>query len=166
MTFANAYVAGLAMDEHDGGPVAPESWARSEQGSTGWTMLTAPGGLLAAHYVGAIAGPPARGLFAIFGDAAVIESWAGDAMPAREMFRRRGESLAGQMVRGWPVWRVTDDAGSESRRRLDVPLAAGLPSAGSPWAGDVTALHRPALDATLAGHALHTRLEDQPDRDP
>ncbi len=172
MIFAHAYVAirDLYLDPEsglwDGGPDAPATWERSVQGTTGWVMIEHPDGLLAAYYVGPIAGPPAQGLFALFGTTATIEAWDPAAMPAREAFRRRLEPHAGKMHRNWPVWRVTDGAGTDSRRRLPVPLAAGLPSAGSPWAGDVTALHRPALEVTLLGHLLDTRFEDEPDRTP
>lgn len=163
MSLAHAYIAIRDLYE-DGGPVAPESWARSVQGSTGWTMLTTETGeLLAAYYVGTIAGPPARGLFALFGNADAIESWDPDAMPAREMFRRRTSvASAAQRMRAWPVWIVDDDGETEVRRRL-TPRTIGLPSVSAPW-GTVTRLYRPALDVTLAGHALHVTLEDEPDR--
>lgn len=162
MTFANAYVG--ILDLHtDGGPDHP-TWPRSVQGRTGWVMLSdASPHDVATYYIGPIAGPPTRGLFVIVGDASVLETWAPEAMPAREAFRRRLEPTAGKMHRAWPVWRVDDDTGAEVRRRLPVPLAVGLPSVGAPW-GTVTRLHQPALDATLAGHPLTERLEDEPDR--
>lgn len=161
MTLANAYVAIRDLHE-DGGPTAPEAWSRSVQGSTGWTMIEHPNGLLAAYLVDIVPGPPNQdGLFAFFGPQALLDTIAG-AMPAREMFRRRSEPAVGRMMRAWPVWRVDDDGENEVRRRL-IPRATGLPTVSVPW-GTVTRLYHPALDATLAGRSLHLTLEDEPDR--
>ncbi len=169
MMLAHAYIA--IRDLHaDGGPAAPETWSRSVQGSTGWTMLEHPLGLLAAYRVNAIG---ARGLFAVFGPQAVLETIAANAgsaevMPARELWRRRAETQPRKAVRAWRTWIVDDDGEPEVRRTLideGGTLPVTPPTVAVPW-GTVTRLYRPALDATLAGHPLHTRLEDEPDRNP
>lgn len=173
MTFANAYVAIRDLHE-DGGPDAPETWFRSVQGITGWTMLTTSGGdLLATFRVNVIG---ARALFALFGSQAVLETIAAsnaEVMPARELWRRRAETQARKAIRAWRTWIVddVDDDGApvtEVRRTLIVEgetLPATLPTVSVPW-GTVTRLYRPALDITLTGHPLHTRLENEPDRNP
>jgi len=154
--------------EPDGGPDAPEGWARSPQGSTGWTMIDHPDGLIAAYRVNAVG---LRGLFALFGPQSVLEAIAAgnsEIMPAREIWRRRAEVQARKTVRAWRTWIVDDDTGTEVRRTLIAEgelLPATPPTVGSPW-GTVTKLYRPAMAATLAGHALHQTLEDQPDRSP
>ena len=153
--------------EPDGGPDAPEGWARSPQGSTRWTMIGHPDGLIAAYRVNAVG---LRGLFALFGPQSVLEAIAAgnsEIMPAREIWRRRAEVQARKAVRAWRTWIVDDDTGTEVRRTL---IAEGelLPTSTPPgpsW-GTVTKLYRPAMAATLAGHALHQTLEDEPDRSP
>ncbi len=170
---AHAYIAirDLYLDPEtglaDGGPAAPASWARSPQGTTSWTMLTHPSGaVLAAYRVNAIG---ARGLFALHGPQDILEAIAlgnSEVMPAREAWRRRAETQARKAIRAWRTWRCDDDGEIEVRRMLidegDI-LPVTPPTVGSPW-GTVTRLYRPAMAVTLAGHALHQMLEDQPDR--
>ena len=174
MTFPHSYIAirDLYVDpetgEPDGGPDAPEGWARSPQGRSGWTMIDHPptGTVLAAYRVNAVG---VRGLFALFGPQSVLEAIASsnaDVMPARELWRRRAEVQARKAVRAWRTW-IVDDAGETEVRRTLIAegelLPATPPTVGSPW-GTVTRLYRPAMAATLAGHGLHVTLEDQPDR--
>ena len=167
---AHAYIAIRDLHE-DGGPAAPWAWARSVQGSTGWTMIEHPSGaLLAALRINAIG---ARGLFALFGPVDILEAIAAgnqEVMPARELWRRRAETQARKAVRAWRTWIVDDsDHPFEKVRRTLIGegeiLPATPPTVLAPW-GTVTKLYRPALDHTLAGHALHQTLEDEPDRNP
>lgn len=168
MILSNAYIAIRDLDV-DGGPAVPEDWERSVQGTTGWTMLKTPSReVLAAYRINVVG---ARGLFAVFGPQAVLEAIAAtnsEVMPGRELWRRRAETQAGKAVRRWCTWIVDDGGETEVRRTLideGGVLPATPPSVGVPW-GTITKLYRPALNATLAGHPLHKRLEDEPDRNP
>ncbi len=165
---AHAYVAIRDLHE-DGGPDAPDSWKRSPQGSTGWTMINhfpTGGTLLAAYRVNTIGG---RWLGVLCGSQLVLEAIASsnsEVMPARELWRRRAEVQANKAIRAWRTWIVDDDGEIEVKRTLIAEgemLPATLPTVDEPW-GTVTRLYRPAMAATLAGHALHVRLEDEPDR--
>jgi hypothetical protein len=191
VSFANAYVA--VRDLHsDGGPDAPEAWGRSVQGTTLWTMIEHPLGLIAAKRINVIGG---RGLFSLHGDKAALDSIASgndEVMPARTAWRRRavtdaapGEASPNQIVRAWRTWRCDvwekDDEGTPipfaSVRRVLSAEGVMLPSTPLPWdlAADgtettqalavrrVTVIHRPAMHATLAGHSLHVTFEDEPD---
>ena len=170
MTLGNGYVAIRDLHE-DGGPAAPEAWARTSSAG-GWTVIDHPPSALtlAACRVNVIG---ARGLFALFGPQDVLEALAdgnAEIMPARELWRRRAETQARKAIRAWRTWIVDVDGEVEVRRTLVTEgeiLSATPPTVGAPWAIDgasITRLYRPALDTTLAGYTLHITLEDQPDR--
>ena len=164
MSLAHGYYG--IFDLHvDGGPEHP-IWSRSVQG-TGYTMLD--GGNVAAYYIGPIAGPPTRGLFAVFGEQAVLEAWNLDAMPGAEVLRRRNEgagiSDARKIYQALTHLIVDDDGENSVRREVTPPNSLTLPTPGVPW-GMITALRTPSTRVTLAGHPLFAILEDEPDRDP
>lgn len=164
-----AYVA--LLDVHaDGGPDHP-TWSRTPQGSTGWTLL----GLIRARYMAPIIGPPPRGLFALIGPVAEVESMGpeDEVMPALEMQRRAAENepTAETMLRSWRTWIVDDDDGTEHKATILNPgetLLATLPSPGTPFGpSNVTKLYRAALAAYRTGSPHHMQmLEDEPDRSP
>lgn len=188
MSFAHAYVAIRDFHSDDGPEVVDPVWEkRVVQGTlssgvgeprvwsrrTGWVMLTRPGAVLATLFIAPIVGPPDRGLFALFGTQADLETIASgndEVMPAREMFRREAEAQARKMRRAWSTWIVDDDSGTEVRRTILAPgelLPAALPSQAQPFGpSSVTKLYRPALLATLSGQSLTMTLEDEPDRNP
>lgn len=187
---SHCYVA--IRDLHaDGGPAAPARWKRSRQTPTSWS-ITPPGEtaieVLRVNAVGA------RGLFALWGDQAQLESIAtglDEVMPAREAYRRGlldTEPSTRNMIRAWRWWRcdVWEDDGAgpvrkdNVRRQLSVEgvLLPRLSVDPLPWDLDgdgnvvpqasavrrVVTLHRPVILWTLAGRGSDVVLESTEDR--
>lgn len=191
MTPDHAYLCVRDLDPATGGPVLPDGSTCIVQ-DAGWFTLTRGSITIAAWRANAVG---SRGLFALFAPRAVLDAIADAeplCMPAREAWERRTESSVRAALRRWRHWRidghVRDPVTGDARAVTDavvrlVPEGAAIPDPTTtplPWllradgtvtsvAGEaavrVTALHRPALDRTLAGYALHERAEDEPVRE-
>lgn len=189
MTPDHAYLCVRDLDG-DGCPVLPDGWTCTEQ-DAGWYTLTRGDGLtIAAWRANAVA---TRALFVLFGPRAFLDAIAASeaaCMPAREAWERRGEAATRTFLRRWRHWRIDGhvrDAEGVAQPVTNqvvelVPEGGAIPDPTTtplPWllrldgtvtavlaqaAVRVTALHRPAMDRTLAGYALHVTAEDEAPR--
>lgn len=175
----------------NGGPVLPNGWTSQAEAGGWYTLRRNSDGLrILAWRANSVS---ARGLFALFAPLAVLEAVASvepACMPAVEAWNRRDEAAVRVFLRRWRHWRIDgnvrlpdDTTPAVTNRTVQlIPEGAAIPDptvTALPWliradgtttavlaeaAVRVTAIHRPAMDATVASYALHTGLEDEPAR--
>ena len=186
-----AYLCVRDLDPSSGGLVLPAAWQVTPQDAGWYTLTRESDGLTVAAWRANSAGT--RALFALFGPIALLGAVAAvepACMPAREAWARRAEPAVRVWLRRWLHWRidgqVRDGAGVAQPVTAQVvqlvPESAAIPDPPTtplPWLlrADgtvttvaaqaqvrVTAIHRPAMGHTLAGFALHSVCEDEPER--
>lgn len=188
LDLSHAYLCVRDLDD-EGCPVLPNDWTCTVQDNDWLSLIRQSDKKTIAAWKANEAGQ--RGLFALFGDKEFLDAIAQNepmCMPAREAWRRRAEASIRAYLRYWPTWRFdghirdgSDIVAVSNHVMRIVPKGVRIPDpaiTSLPWllksdgsiaetqseaAIRVSAIHRPSLDATLAGFNLHEKLENEPD---